>query len=847
MVTFENKPTSLNKISEALEDNLNIIASDNRLKTIVDKIADSRYTFKLLGETGTVPISSERSSLLYKNWLYIAGSHISGAELIIIDINTMKIVKQVSLSTVSNYVPLIILRDDTYYYISFGGSGSHILKGLLETGEIVNTTIQGVADRCVCLDENYIYAVSSSGIIRKIDKITLNILQTSSSIYNSPLDVKCVGDYLYITGSGTAPNTGAIIKVAKSDINTIVATSSNLYNNEVVWRLLVDGIYIYTASATGVIKKWLLSDLSYVSTFFTTGNNGSIYTIKKALNNIWVGDSKGSTYRVSETGDLLAKLQTSVSPNYILVIDESNQILYRNASDDVTIAKYQIIDNIQNNHSTTVIKTDDLVTLNTVGVWVDNVYTLNDMSMTCNTLSNGYLRQLSFNGTTTADSTFILATPNVNNKLTPNKSYVLNGVKSTDSLSTVFIRLTQYQNPDGSGLNKVTEKVAGDFKVFIAANDDYLYYKIEIVIKSGVTLTNSLYNNIPSMIPSSITYGKGEGPYLIKDLSTITDTIQCYKLTVIDGRLFVLPNTANAGTIEVRDYQTNALLKTINDGANATTIGICFDETYIYISKCVETISDKKYRDVYVRKYNRCTLDFISESPILYTGVSSTVSTNSSNIYAMVENGEYLYLACIQTMQTAGVFHKIRKIKKEDFSSVSEIVWKTPLNIIEHANGFFVAGNNVESSSDEKYRRVDFLDWDLNVIQTFPQTTLTINNFRYGFYKDDFLYVENDSGVLVKYQISNNTIAAETQISEAAIIRSITLINDNYILLQTDTSKIMIYDLDLNFIKMWDFYSTTTTGGYILSDNNNTIWIQPGSQPTTIYKKQFIDMTKNIT
>jgi|GEM_PF-2745931 len=841
MVTFENKPTSLNKISEALEDNLNIIASDNRLKTIVDKIADSRYTFKLLGETGTVPISSERSSLLYKNWLYIAGSHISGAELIIIDINTMKIVKQVSLSTVSNYVPLIILRDDTYYYISFGGSGSHILKGLLETGEIVNTTIQGVADRCVCLDENYIYAVSSSGIIRKIDKITLNILQTSSSIYNSPLDVKCVGDYLYITGSGTAPNTGAIIKVAKSDINTIVATSSNLYNNEVVWRLLVDGIYIYTASATGVIKKWLLSDLSYVSTFFTTGNNGSIYTIKKALNNIWVGDSKGSTYRVSETGDLLAKLQTSVSPNYILVIDESNQILYRNASDDVTIAKYQIIDNIQNNHSTTVIKTDDLVTLNTVGVWVDNVYTLNDMSMTCNTLSNGYLRELSFNGTTTADSTFILATPNVNNKLTPNKSYVLNGVKSTDSLSTVFIRLTQYQNPDGSGLNKVTEKVAGDFKVFIAANDDYLYYKIEIVIKSGVTLTNSLYNNIPSMIPSSITYKQGEGPYLIKDLSTITDTIQCRKITIIDGKIFLLPADVNAGTIEVRDYQTNALLKTINDGANIGSSAICFDDDYIYVGKTVETITDKKYRDVYVRKYNRCTLDFVSESPILFAGSVPTSSSISTNTYGMVENGEYLYLACY------GGTRKILKIKKVDFSSVASIDWSDPLHVIKHENGFFVLGVNTESSSDDKYKRIDFVDWNLNILQTFPQTTLTVATFRNGFYKDDFLYAANGSGVLVKYKISTNTIIEEVQISEAAIIYNIILINNDFLLLQTKTSKIMLYDLNLNFIKMWDFYNTATAGGYILSDNNNTIWIQPGSQPTTIYKKQFIDMTKNIT
>ena len=168
--------------------------------------------------------------------------------------------------------------------------------------------------------------------------------------------------------------------------------------------------------------------------------------------------------------------------------------------------------------------------------------------------------------------------------------------------------------------------------------------------------------------------------YLIKDLSTITNTIQCNKLTVIDGRLFVLPNTASSGTIEVRDYQTNALLKTINDGANVETIGICFDETYIYIGKCIETITNKKYRDVYVRKYNRCTLELVSESPILYSGAVSTSASNSINAFAMLENGEYLYLACYG--------EKILKIKKVDFSSVANIAWRDPLYVIKHEMDF---------------------------------------------------------------------------------------------------------------------------------------------------------------
>ena len=87
---------------------------------------------------------------------------------------------------------------------------------------------------------------------------------------------------------------------------------------------------------------------------------------------------------------------------------------------------------------------------------------------------------------------------------------------------------------------------------------------------------------------------------------------------------------------------------------------------------------------------------------------------------------------------------------------------------------------------------------------------------------------------------------AETQISEIAIILNIVLINDNFLLLQTNTSKIMLYDLNLNFIKKWDFYNTTTSGGFLIDDNNNTIWIQSASQQTTIYKKQFIDLTSGV-
>ena len=495
MVTFENKSTNLNKISEALENNLNIIPSNSSLSTIVNKISDSRYTFKLMGETGTLPMSSERSILLYKNWLYVVGTHNMGCGLIIIDVNTMQIVKQVCLSSVVFGAIQIIISDDTYYYLT-SISGGLVVKGLLETGEVlISKQLIIGGTRGMCMDNNYLYTIDITGKIYKIDKETITRQEVGVSIYKEPSHLLCQDGFIYITGLSDAPNLGNIIKVSTSNINTVVATASNNIQSS---RLLIDGNYLYTASINGIVKKWLLSDLSYVSTVYSTNAGANIAIIKKSLGDIWLGDAVGNTYRVSESGNLLSILKTSTSYNFVLEIDESNQILYRNASDDITVAKYQIIDNLQNNTSTTAIKTTDLVSLNTAGTWAGTVYTLNGMAMTCVTLSNDYLRQLSFTGTTTADSEFIIHDFNANKKLVAATDYILNGVKSTDSLSTVFIRLILAENADGSGATTTIEKVAGDFNVTTTTN---LYYKISIIIKNGVTLSASLYNNIPTLYP----------------------------------------------------------------------------------------------------------------------------------------------------------------------------------------------------------------------------------------------------------------------------------------------------------------------------------------------------------
>jgi hypothetical protein len=426
----------------------------------------------------------------------VGGAHNTGCALIIIDINTMQIVKQVFLSSANFEEIQIIISDDTYYYLT-SKSGGLVVKGLLETGEVLisnQLTIGGT--RGMGMDDDYLYTVDITGKIYKIDKATITKQAVGTSVYRQPAHLLCQDGYIYITGLSNSPNLGDIIKVSTTDINTVVATASNDIQSS---RLLIDGDYLYTASTTGVVKKWLLSDLSYVSDFFTTGKNYPIYTITKALNSIWIGEDIGYSYRVSETGNLLNVLRTSGTTNFVMEIDENNQMLYRTSYMDTTVAKYQIIDNLQNNTSTTVLRTADLVPMNTAGTWLNTVYNLNGMAMSCIKLSNAdYLRQLSFTGTTTADSEFIVHNFNANKKLTASTDYILNGVKSTDSLSTVFVRLILAENADGSGATTTIEKAAGDFNVTTTTN---LYYKISIIIKSGVTLSASLYNNIPILYP----------------------------------------------------------------------------------------------------------------------------------------------------------------------------------------------------------------------------------------------------------------------------------------------------------------------------------------------------------
>lgn len=322
--------------------------------------------------------------------------------------------------------------------------------------------------------------------------------------------------------------------------------------------------------------------------------------------------------------------------------------------------------------------------------------------------------------------------------------------------------------------------------------------------------------------------------YVLKDLSTINNTVDSVFFQIIDGKIFT--GSSSAGIVNVYDCEFNVLLKTINTNGNRAAYGITFDATNIYISKT--TIDGTKIY-WYIQKYNRCTLEYISET--LVKENTGTLST-AVQIMGLVENGDYLYAACVEV--DSGVNrNKIRKILKSDLSTVAFVDFGTPLNVVKGINGIYAMGANTSPLTN----RVNFYDFDLNLIQTFPQTTLSAQLFRRGIEFGNYFYACNDAGIIIKYNIATNTIVSEVNTNESAIIRQMFLINNNTnLIIQSNTGKIKLYDLNLKFIKMWDYFNTSTVGGYMVGDNNNTIWTQSVKQPTTIYKKQFIDLSSGV-
>lgn len=340
----------------------------------------------------------------------------------------------------------------------------------------------------------------------------------------------------------------------------------------------------------------------------------------------------------------------------------------------------------------------------------------------------------------------------------------------------------------------------------------------------NITATDSRFKTIVDKIADS--------RYRIKDLSTITANKIVY-LEEIDGKIITAPQIDNAGSVLVLDYQSDTLLKTLTTGATQNTNTVSCDSIYIYIPKCVHN-SNQKW--VYLRRYNRCTLAFVDEVLIYqYLGTAA----NSANIFGIVENGDFLYVASVESTD-AGNKHKIRKLNKSNLTTASYVEDSASYNLIKGTNGFYALG----SGNITYPNRVIYYDWNLNIIQVFPQTTLSTNIFRCAVEKDGYLYACNDSGVIVKYDIATNAIIAQKGTGEATAFKNIFIIKDA-IIVQQNLGVIRLFDLDLNFIKSWDYYNTSIQGGAFFVDKNNTLWSQNRST-TNILKKQIIDMTKDI-
>lgn len=185
-------------------------------------------------------------------------------------------------------------------------------------------------------------------------------------------------------------------------------------------------------------------------------------------------------------------------------------------------------------------------------------------------------------------------------------------------------------------------------------------------------------------------------------------------------------------------------------------------------------------------------------------------------------------------------------IKKSDLTEVSFIEWDTPLSITKTVSGlgFFVSGRRTTLTTDANYTKVDFIDWDLQVVKTLARSENNISLTRRVLEKDGKVFIINDKGVIIKVDFLTNTLEAETQSPEEVLSRSFKLIGDK-ILMMTASGKIYMYNTNLVLLYTWDFYPTGTgTTGDLENDLNNTVWVTHAKNPTVLFKKQFIDLTK---
>lgn len=321
--------------------------------------------------------------------------------------------------------------------------------------------------------------------------------------------------------------------------------------------------------------------------------------------------------------------------------------------------------------------------------------------------------------------------------------------------------------------------------------------------------------------------------YRIKDLDSKNfETISLGANTsqIVDNKIFIFGAYPQNRLIEVFDIMTLTKITTINTGSNThITTSLAVDDNFIYFTRLTLVSTTRSIR---ILKYNRCTLAFVEESPVVYTSINI-----ASYVLTSFYHDGFIFLGISEP--NSG---NILKVSLADYSTAT--IPYNSINILyKTSNGFFAMGTGTASGTDN-FRKPQFIDFNLNIIQYLPRTLLTSNQTRLAVHKDDYVYIANDSGVVTEYQISTNTIVKEVAITDVGQIRGLRLVK-NGILVQSNVGLIILYDFDLNLVKTWNYYNTTTTGGFMCIDNNSTIYTHSYKEPK-FYKKQFIDLTKYV-
>lgn len=321
--------------------------------------------------------------------------------------------------------------------------------------------------------------------------------------------------------------------------------------------------------------------------------------------------------------------------------------------------------------------------------------------------------------------------------------------------------------------------------------------------------------------------------YRIKNLSEITlsNMSSCFNFEILDGKVFCFATSVNPGIIEVIDYQSNILLTTISTGATQSSSAIVSDSSYIYIG-CIKGAP----KSVYIQRYNRCTLAFVDEY-LLYQN-----DTPSFNRMVCVDG--FIYCLCMAS--TGTLQHSIKKWSTTSLTVTTSVYFDTPSGLTASTYGLVVGGRNVGTNANDLQKPVILNYSDLTMSKLFPKTSLTQANWRGSLVIDNNLFIANDSGVLVKYNIDAIVVSKEiTVTTNGGVIRGLYKIQ-NHILVADSFGYMYLYNQNLDLIKKYGVFPTVTSGVHaVIIDLNNTLWYHSYQYPT-IYKKQFIDLSSGV-